>query len=69
MSKNKRIAVSIIGIAIVVVAILGLTYGYFLTRIIENSSEKSVSGTLNELELTYDDQKSTIDVKKLHQEI
>ncbi len=53
MNRNQRIVVSIVGIIIVTLALIGITYAYFLTRIIGNSSTTSISGTLADLELTY----------------
>ncbi len=55
MNRNQRIVVSIVGIIIVTLALIGITYAYFLTKIIGNSSETSISGTLANLELTYGD--------------
>ncbi len=55
MNRNQRIVVSIVGIIIVTLALIGITYAYFLTRIIGNSTSTSISGTLANLELTYGD--------------
>ncbi len=55
MNRNQRIVVSIVGIIIVTLALIGITYAYFMTKIIGNSSETSISGTLADLELTYYD--------------
>ncbi len=55
MNRNQRIVVSIAGIIIVTLALIGITYAYFLTKIIGNSTSKSISGTLANLELTYYD--------------
>ncbi len=55
MNRNQRIVVSIVGIIIVTFALIGITYAYFLTKIIGNSTSTSISGTLANLELTYDD--------------
>ncbi len=55
MNRNQRIVVSIVGIIIVTLALIGITYAYFMTKIIGNSSETSISGTLANLELTYGD--------------
>ncbi len=55
MNRNQRIVVSIIGIIIVTLALIGITYAYFLTKIIGNSTSTSISGTLADLELTYGD--------------
>ncbi len=55
MNRNQRIVVSIVGIIIVTLALIGITYAYFMTKIIGNSNSKSISGTLANLELTYYD--------------
>ncbi len=55
MNRNQRIVVSIVGIIIVTLALIGITYAYFMTKIIGNSSTTSISGTLANLELTYGD--------------
>ncbi len=55
MNRNQRIVVSIVGIIIVTLALIGITYAYFMARIIGNSTSKSISGTLTNLELTYSD--------------
>ncbi len=55
MNRNQRIVVSIVGIIIVTLALIGITYAYFMTKIIGNSTSKSISGTLADLELTYYD--------------
>ena len=43
MNKKQKIIVSIVGIAIVSLSLLGLTYAYFLTRIQGNTNTKSIS--------------------------
>ncbi len=55
MNRNQRIVVSIVGIIIVTLALIGITYAYFMTKIIGNSTSTSISGTLANLELTYGD--------------
>ena len=55
MNRKQRIIVSITGIFIVMLALVGLTYAYFLTRITGNEAEKSISITTANLELRYDD--------------
>ncbi len=60
MNRNQRIVVSIVGIIIVTLALIGITYAYFLTRIIGNSTSTSISGTLANLELTYGDEDGVI---------
>ena len=55
MSRKNKIVISISGIVIVLLLLLGLTYGFYLTRINGNSSDKSVTVSLANLELTYSD--------------
>ena len=55
MSRKNKIIISITGIVIVLLLLLGLTYGFYLTRINGNSSDKSVTVSLANLELTYSD--------------
>ena len=43
MSKKAKIIVSISGIVLVMLILLGLTYAYFLTRIQGNTNDKSIS--------------------------
>ena len=60
MNKKQKIIVSVVGITIVLLALLGLTYAYFLTRIQGNTNDKSISVTTANLELTYADGNGTI---------
>ena len=55
MNKKKKIIVSVVGITIVLLTLLGLTYAYFLTRIQGNTNTKSISVTTADLKLTYGD--------------
>lgn len=55
MSRKQKIIISITGIFIVLLALIGLTYGYFLTQIKGNGNNKSISVTTKYLELVYDD--------------
>ena len=55
MNQRQKIIVSITGIFIVLLTLVGLTYAYFLTRITGNEEEKSISVTIVNLELRYDD--------------
>lgn len=65
MSKKNRIIVSITGIALVLLILVGLTYAYFLTRIQGNTNIKSISVTTANLELIYKDETPNIEVKAL----
>jgi hypothetical protein len=55
MSKKNKIIVSIVGIVIVTLALLGITYAYYLTRIEGNTNTNSISITTAKLELIYND--------------
>ena len=55
MNRKQKIIVSITGIFIVLLAIVGLTYAYFLTRITGNENDKSISVTTANLQLLYED--------------
>ena len=55
MNRKQRIIVSVVGISIVLLTLLGLTYAYFLTRIQGNTNDKSISVTTADLKLTYSD--------------
>ena len=60
MNRKQRIIVSITGIFIVLLALVGLTYAYFLTRITGNENDKSISVTTANLELLYGDGTTTV---------
>ena len=60
MSKKGKIIVSISGIVLVMLILVGLTYAYFLTRIQGNTNSKSISVTTANLELTYGDNSAEI---------
>ncbi len=55
MSRKQRIVISITGIVLVMLILVGLTYAYFLTRINGNTNDKSISVSTANLELKYDD--------------
>ena len=60
MNKRQKIIISIVGITIVLLALLGITYGYFLTRIEGNTNTNSISVTTAKLELVYGDNSAEI---------
>jgi len=62
MGKKQKILISIIGITIVLLALLGLTYAYYLTRIQGNTNETSVSITTADLKLEYGDGNEEIEI-------
>ena len=53
MNRKQKIIVSVVGITIVLLALLGLTYAYFLTRINGNTNTKSISVSTANLALVY----------------
>ena len=55
MSRKQRIIVSITGIVLVSLILIGLTYGYYLTKIKGNENNKSISVTTANLLLEYAD--------------
>lgn len=62
MKKKQRIIISSIGILIILLTLIGITYGYFLTRIQGNTSNKSISIDTANLELVYDDGTDNIEI-------
>lgn len=55
MNRKQKIIVSITGIIVVMLALLGLTYGYYLTNIYGNTNTNSISITTADLKLSYGD--------------
>ena len=55
MNRKQKIIISVTGIFIVLLILVGLTYGYFLTKISGNTNTKSISVTTADLKLTYND--------------
>ena len=53
MNRKRKIIVSITGIFLVLMILVGLTYAYFLTKITGNTNEKSISVTTANLVLEY----------------
>ncbi len=60
MNRKQKIIISVTGIFIVLLILVGLTYAYFLTRIQGNTNTKSISVTTANLELTYSDNSAEI---------
>jgi len=56
LNRKQKIIVSITGIFIVLLALVGLTYAYFLTQITGNGNPKSISVTTANLRLVYADE-------------
>ena len=65
MNRSQKIVVSITGITVVLLALLGLTYAYYLTRIQGNTNTNSISVTTANLLLKYDDGNGMIEAAKL----
>ena len=65
MNKRQKIVVSITGITLVLLILVGLTYAYFLTRIQGNTNNKSISITTADLALVYSDGNGLISVEKI----
>lgn len=55
MNRRQRIIISVTGIFIILLILVGLTYAYFLTKIKGNDNEKSISVTTADLKLEYSD--------------
>ena len=55
MNRKQKIIVSITGIFLVLMILVGLTYAYFLTKITGNTNSKSISVTTADLKLVYND--------------
>ena len=55
MNRKQKIIISVTGIFLVLLILVGLTYAYFLTRIQGNTNTKSISVTTADLKLTYGD--------------
>ena len=65
MSRKQRIVVSITGIFLVLLILIGLTYAYFLTKIKGNTNDKSISVTTANLEIEYKDNNDIITGDKI----
>ena len=65
MNRKGKIIVSVVGIFIVLLALVGITYGYFLTRIQGNTNTTSISVTTADLKLTYGDGNGKIEPEGL----
>ena len=65
MNRKQKIIVSVVGITIVLLTLLGLTYAYFLTRIQGNTNAKSISVTTADLKLVYGDGNGLIEATNI----
>lgn len=66
MNKRGKIIVSIVAIFIVLLALIGITYGYFLTRVTGNTEENSILITTANLELVYGDGNGIITASNIY---
>ena len=53
MNRRQKIIVSVTGIFLVLLLLVGLTYAYFLTRITGNTNDKSISVSTANLAIVY----------------
>ncbi len=60
MNRKQKIVVSITGIFLVLMILVGLTYAYFLTKITGNTNPKSISVTTANLAIVYEDNSAEI---------
>ncbi len=65
MNRKQRIIVSVTGIILVFLILVGLTYAYFLTKINGNTNDKSISVTTANLEIKYEDNNDIITGDKI----
>ena len=65
MTRKQKITLSITGIVLVTLILVGLTYGYYLTTIKGNTSDKSITTSFANLELHYDDGNGNISATNL----
>ncbi len=65
MNRRQKIIVSVTGIFLVLLLLVGLTYAYFLTQISGNEAEKSISVTTANLALVYGDGNQVITGDKI----
>ena len=63
MNRKSKIIVSVVGITIVLLALLGITYAYYLTRIEGNTNTNSISVSTADLKLKYDDGNGNLVIK------
>ena len=65
MNRKQKIIVSIVGIIIVLLALLGITYAYYLTRIQGNTNTNSISITTADLKVEYRDGNGIISAENI----
>ena len=62
MNRRQKIVVSVTGIFLVLLLLVGLTYAYFLTRVTGNTNTKSISVKTANLALVYGDGNGILEV-------
>ncbi len=62
MNRRQKIIVSVTGIFLVLLLLVGLTYAYFLTRVTGNTNDKSISVKTANLALVYGDGNGILEV-------
>ena len=65
MNRRQKIIMSVTGIFLVLLILVGLTYAYFLTQIQGNEKEKSITVTTANLILEYGDGNGILETDKL----
>ena len=60
MNRRQKIIISVTGIFLVALILMGLTYAYFLTQIRGNTNPTSISVETANLALKYDDGNGTL---------
>ena len=65
MNRRQKIIVSVTGIFLVMLILVGLTYAYFLTQIQGNEEDKSITVTTANLVLEYGDGNGILEIDKL----
>ena len=53
--KKKQIIILSISLFLITIALLGLAYAYYKTKIVGNNTDKSISSLSKKLEITYTD--------------
>lgn len=64
-NKRKYMIVVMLILVVATVSLIGLTYAYYRTRVIENTNEKSISVTSKYLAITYADGNGTITAENI----
>ena len=65
MNRKRMIIISITGIVLVTLIMLGLTYAYFMVKVYGNNSDKSLGVTLANLQIKYADNNDVLTGDKI----